>query len=163
VEGGEVPQVRVRRVAPEGEGATRMKVPAKAVVLIVVVAVVVTATVVYLLTKGGGEAAKETYQLITKDPTLMVLTLSDVPSGYSTHITDNRFVGAQEIVKFYQPLPGFPLTEESNPSFWENFGFEVGYIRLFTRGDNSITSTAFRFSSVEGAEAFYHRDRKSVV
>ena len=95
------------------------------VVIVFIVAILVTGAAIYLVTKG--EEERDT-QLITKDPSEMVLTLDDLPSGY-TVISEG------------------PVSE-----------FENSYHRDFLWIDNytSLGSEVRRFLTIGEAESFYN-------
>jgi hypothetical protein len=95
------------------------------VVIVVMVAILVTGAAVYLVTKEG-----EASQLITKDPSEMVLTLDDLPSDYVIH--------SEGLIT----------------------GYENSYFRRFEKTGyyNYISSGIYGFLTTGEAEAFYNSE-----
>lgn len=93
-------------------------------------------------------------QIITKDPSEIVLSLNDVPSGYTVAST-SRVTGPQEAAEQLHP---------NDVSLFQEWGFEVRYGIMFESPDRTImiSSNATRYSNVDGAKAAFDY-RRGVV
>jgi hypothetical protein len=127
-----------------------------AVISIVIVVVAVIVGSIFILKGNQTSNQNPTTNLITKDPSVMMLTLGDLSSDYTLSV--NQFFNTPEEVA--------AQSHPNSATVWRNWGFEAGADRLFEKtflGDYYyVASNVEKFSNINGAQSDYEYTKSNL-